>query len=62
MEMTSMRMRRTKLTPTQVAEIRRRWFSGNEPNITQVKLAREYGVHPSTISKIICGEIWKIQP
>lgn len=42
---------RTKLTPEKVADIRRRGQS-QEPG-TKSKLAREFGVHPSHISRII---------
>lgn len=45
---------RAKLTWDQVREIRRRY-----PNFSQQFIAKEYGVSPKTISKIITGIRWK---
>lgn len=54
-----------KLTPTQVLEIRARFKSGHEfigdnrnDRDTGRQLAREYGVAPSTISRIVRGRRW----
>ncbi len=47
---------RTKLTVDQVQEIRRLHA---KDNITQVELARQFNVHPSTISAIINRRNWK---
>jgi len=46
---------RTKLTIDQVREIRRRHAAGN---ITQVQLASQFNVSPSTISAIIARRNW----
>jgi hypothetical protein len=43
-----------KLTPEKVAEARRRYLGGE----TQTALAREFGVHPGTISRAVRGELW----
>jgi hypothetical protein len=45
-----------KLTPAQVQEIIRRFQRGG---ITRTMLAFEFGVSPSTIGRIVAGEIWK---
>jgi hypothetical protein len=46
----------SKLTPEQVAEIRRRYAAGG---ITQGALGREFGVSPSNIRFIVHGHTWK---
>lgn len=46
----------TILTQSQVDDIRARYKSF--ANITQIKLAREYGVHQTTISHIILNKSW----
>lgn len=43
---------RTRLTKREIAKVRRRYSSGK---ISQVALAREYGVNSSTISEIVRG-------
>jgi len=48
-----------KLTSAQVSEIRHRyaWFGiGGEHSVT---LAKEFGVHPDTIRRIVSNENWK---
>lgn len=44
-----------KLTPDQVVEIRRLWQT---TDITLRQLGKDYGVSPSTTSKIVKREIW----
>lgn len=46
---------RAKLRECDIVEIRRRLDSGN----TQLKIARDFGVSPATISAIKAGLIWK---
>jgi len=48
--------RRTRLTARIVAECRDRHYGGGE---TQLALAAEYGVHPSTMSAAIRGKTWR---
>jgi hypothetical protein len=45
---------RAKLTPAQVREIRAR--AGELQRI----LARDYGVHQTTISRVVCGAGWRM--
>lgn len=46
----------TKLTAKDVAEIRRLYATGN---YTQSRLAKEYKVRPSHISRIVARDVWK---
>jgi len=41
---------RTKLSPEQIAQIRKRYAKGTE---TQWQLAQEFGVHPGHVSRIV---------
>ena len=50
---------RCVLTWDEVREIRRRYV---EEDITQVQLAREYGVCPATIHNVISHKFWKDDP
>lgn len=45
-----------KFTPTQVAEIRRRYAAGEKPT----PLAREFGVNKSTIHRIVAGRYYRV--
>lgn len=47
------------LTWPQVRAIRGRYQRGKRGGDTQVKLAREFGVHQTVISRIVRGRIWK---
>jgi predicted XRE-type DNA-binding protein len=46
----------TKLTETDVREIRLHWASGK---VSQAELARHYGVQTPAINKIVQGKTWK---
>lgn len=48
------RQPRHKLTALSVREIKRRYNGGE----SQASLAREYGVHPSQISRVVRGQSW----
>lgn len=49
-----------KLNPDQVRDIRAAWATGG---VTQVELARQYGLKPQTIGHAIHGKNWKhVQP
>lgn len=45
-----------RLTADHVVEIRRRFMAGG---ITQVALAREYGVSPPTLQAVVSGRTWR---
>lgn len=45
----------SKLTETQVREIRARYAMGN---VTQASLAKEYGIVPPTVRHIVCRKTW----
>lgn len=47
----------SKLTSDQVDEIRKR--KKDNPLITVISLAREFGIHPSQMSRVISGVYWK---
>ena len=49
---------KAKLTEANVLEIRRRWAQGDR----QVRMAAEYGVNQSQISRIVNGEHWSHLP
>lgn len=49
------RAHRSKLTPAEVREIRRRY---REDGVRQVDLAEEYGVSQPSISSLLRGESW----
>jgi hypothetical protein len=49
-----------KLTPDQVAAIRRYAKRGPHKWGWRSKLAREYGVSPGTVSDILAGRIWAL--
>lgn len=48
-------IRRHKLNPESVAEIRRLYGSGA---CTRTELAEQFGVSPTTVGKVIRGELW----
>jgi transcriptional regulator with PAS, ATPase and Fis domain len=50
------RARRVMLNTAQVVEIKRRLATGNE---SAAKIARDYGVHVTTINLIKYGKTWK---
>ena len=50
------RTRRTFLNAAQVVEIKRRLATGNE---SAAKIARDYGVHVTTVNLIKLGKTWK---
>ena len=51
-----MGLRKTKLTESQVLEIRKQYKSGN---VTHSQLAKRYNVNERTIGRIITREYWK---
>jgi hypothetical protein len=53
-----MTIRNAKLTPTQVLEIREKYW---QQHYTQGALCREYEVSVVTIGRIVRGESWKAQ-
>lgn len=53
------RQRMAKLTDANIAEIRARYAAGG---VLQAKLAAEFGVHCSAISRAIRGETWSHLP
>jgi DNA-binding transcriptional regulator LsrR (DeoR family) len=44
-----------KLTPTQVRKIRKMHY---ESGVSQSEIARQLGMHSSTISRLVRGERW----
>jgi transcriptional regulator with PAS, ATPase and Fis domain len=50
------RTRRVMLNAAQVVEIKRRLAAGNE---SAAKIARDYGVHVTTVNLIKYGKTWK---
>lgn len=50
------RARRVMLNTAQVVEIKRRLAAGNE---SAAKIARDYGVHVTTVNLIKYGKTWK---
>jgi transcriptional regulator with PAS, ATPase and Fis domain len=50
------RARRVMLNTAQVVEIKRRLATGNE---SAAKIARDYGVHVTTVNLIKYGKTWK---
>ena len=50
------RTRRVMLNTAQVVEIKRRLAAGNE---SAAKIARDYGVHVTTVNLIKYGKTWK---
>lgn len=50
------RARRVMLNATQVVEIKRRLAAGNE---SATKIAKDYGVHVTTVNLIKYGKTWK---
>ena len=50
------RTRRVMLNTAQVVEIKRRLATGNE---SAAKIARDYGVHVTTVNLIKYGKTWK---
>lgn len=48
-----------KMTPDQVKEARRLYWSGQ---MSQAQLGKKYGVHPATISRTVRGQNWNYIP
>jgi predicted DNA-binding protein (UPF0251 family) len=48
--------KKAKITRDEAEEIRLKWFSGN---YSQKQLAEEYGVHKTSISKIVNRHKWR---
>ena len=46
---------RTRLSNGRVLEMRAQWRSG----VSQTELAHRFGVHPSTVSRLVRGESWR---
>lgn len=44
----------SKLTLQKVKKIKKEW-----PDLSQTKIAKKYGVNPTTISRIISGQLWR---
>ena len=52
-------MPKTKLSPEQVASLRRSYAQGN---ISQAELARQYGIHQGQVSRIVRGKSGASEP
>jgi plasmid maintenance system antidote protein VapI len=52
-------MPKTKLSPAQVAALRRSYAEGN---ITLAELGRQYGIHKGQVSRIVRGKSGATEP